>query len=428
MSREPSRINRLAAVLIVLSCVPALAAAQALRIEAPGGARSIEATRAPGFVAYRTEALTALGADVRVSGGRAVAVLFGDSMVFSAYSPFFRWGGRVVQLAQPVTLDREDWLFPRELFVDWLPVQYRERVALRDGALRLSGPVAVGSVSTTGDVARTEPAPARARMTPAEPAARGVSQPVAAPSSEAARPLGTPVARRLVVVDAGHGGKDPGTIGPNGVREKDVVLSLAQKVAAQLRTRGYEVVMTRESDVLIPRGERPRIANKLKPSHPAALFLSIHANSHPNSAATGFETFFLAEARTDDERRVAELENTSGGYVDEAPVGDGIDQILRGLRNDYYQHASNALAETIQGRMARVHGGPNRGVKQAPFTVLIGAVMPAVLFEAGFLSNPAEARNLTSAAYQQKLAYALADAVDAFFAEHEHLLMAEARP
>ncbi|MGH7483756.1 MAG: N-acetylmuramoyl-L-alanine amidase family protein, partial [Longimicrobiales bacterium] len=231
----------------------------------------------------------------------------------------------------------------------------------------------------------------------------------------------------LVVIDPGHGGRDPGTISRTGVREKDIVLSIGRRLAAVLRDRGYDARMTRTSDTLIALGDRPHIANQMKGSRQAALFMSIHANAHPSSAAEGFETYFLSEARTADERRVAELENAAAAYERESdgPDADAIDVILRGLRNDFYQHASNDLGEAVQRALASAHPGSNRGVKQAPFRVLVGAAMPAVLVETAFLSNRAEARLLASDAFQDRLARALADGVERFFDSHEHLWAAE---
>jgi len=238
-----------------------------------------------------------------------------------------------------------------------------------------------------------------------------------------ARHASTPAAR-VVIIDPGHGGPDPGRIGPNGVREKDVTLAIARRLAAILRQRlGYEVHLTRTRDTLVALADRPRLANRWKAGRPAAVYLSIHANAGARHAR-GFETFFLSEARTDDERRVAEMENAASAYEGEAPDSlSELEAIRNGLRNDFYLRASNALAETVQRRLARFHPGPDRGVKQAGFRVLIGAFMPAVLVETAFLSHPAEARLLAASSFQEKVAWALADAIGEFFAAHQDLLV-----
>src|SRR5690606_9337334 len=195
------------------------------------------------------------------------------------------------------------------------------------------------------------------------------------------------------------GGRDPGKIGPNGLREKDVALAVSRRLAALLRARdGYEVHLTRTTDTLIALGDRPALANRWKAGRPAAVYISIHANSAV-AAARGFETFFLSEARTEDERRVAEMENAAVAYEenhDSANGGHELDLILNNLRNDFYLRASNALAEIVQRRIAAFHPGPNRGVKQGGFAVLVGAFMPAVLVETAFISNRNEARLLGS--------------------------------
>src|SRR5690606_20894181 len=139
-------------------------------------------------------------------------------------------------------------------------------------------------------------------------AATDASGMAAPPRSDPDRPT------RIVIIDPGHGGRDPGKIGPNGLREKDVTLAIARRLAALLRGReGYEVHLTRTADTLIALEDRPALANRWKAGRPAAVYISIHANSAVG-AARGFETFFLSEARTEDERRVAELENAAVAY------------------------------------------------------------------------------------------------------------------
>ncbi len=206
------------------------------------------------------------------------------------------------------------------------------------------------------------------------------------------------------------------------MREKDVALAVARQLKTLLRERGYVVYMTREADTLIDLADRPRLANAWKGEDPAALFVSIHANSHRRSSARGFETFFLSEARTEDERRVAEAENAAVKYeTGRSADADPVALIAASLRNDFYQRASNDLAEVIQLNVARVHPGPNRGVKQAGFRVLVGALMPAVLVETAFLSNPREAGLLAQNEFREDVARALADAIEAYFTGHEHL-------
>ena len=222
--------------------------------------------------------------------------------------------------------------------------------------------------------------------------------------------------RRLVVVDAGHGGVDPGARGPGGVREKDVTLAVARRLAALLREDpSLDVRMTRDRDTLIALRDRPRMANRWRgqggaPDRPA-LFISIHANASPAASARGFETYFLSEAKTEDARRVAEMENAAEQYEEPAARGDDLSFILNDLRQNLYLRESADWAEQIQRRLAAVHPGPNRGVKQAGFMVLNGAFMPAVLVELGFITHTGEERLLASSDRQTEMARQLARAV-----------------
>lgn len=244
----------------------------------------------------------------------------------------------------------------------------------------------------------------------------------ATPAAALARAAASDTASRVVVIDAGHGGRDSGRIGPDGVREKDVTLKLAKRLGALLRRQGYEVHLTRTTDTLIALADRPRMANHWKAGRPASLFISIHCNAGvPGSR--GFETYFLSDARTEDERRVAEMENAAAQYEEKHDEsGSDVDRILNTLRNDYYIRASDDLAEIVQRRLARIEPGPDRGVKRAGFRVLVGAFMPAVLVETAFISDRREERLLASASFQRELVSALGDAVDAFFASHPRLV------
>ena len=353
------------------------AQAQTAPLVLANGAARVEVARHRGWAAHDLRALEALGATVAEDRDTAAAVLFGDTLRFRDASTYFRTPSGVVQLAYPAYRADGAFYLPRSFFTDWLPARYGER--LRSDA----------------------PGELRVRTAAATPAASG---------------------RRLVILDPGHGGVDPGKVASSGVREKDVALAVARQVREMLRDRSYVVHMTRESDTLIALDDRPRLANAWKADDPAALFVSIHANSHRRSSARGFETFFLSEARTEDERRVAEAENAAVQYESGTPASaDPVALIAASLRNDYYQRASNDLAEVIQRSMARVHPGPNRGVKQAGFRVLVGALMPAVLVETAFLSNPREASLLGQGRFRSDVAQAVADAIDAYFQGHEHL-------
>jgi N-acetylmuramoyl-L-alanine amidase len=222
-----------------------------------------------------------------------------------------------------------------------------------------------------------------------------------------------------VIIDAGHGGEDPGAMGPRGIREKDIALAIALELAEILRRdTQLEVHLTRDRDVFVDLWERGEIATNLKGDRPG-LFVSIHGNSIPNQRSTrGFETYFLSDARTEHERRVSAIENAPlsfrGQDVDREDQPD-LDFILRELRNLDHQHWSELLAGITQEELEEFHPGPNRGVKQGVLAVLTNALMPSILVETGYLSNEDEARLLGQADFQEDTAAAIARAIERFF-------------
>jgi N-acetylmuramoyl-L-alanine amidase len=230
---------------------------------------------------------------------------------------------------------------------------------------------------------------------------------------------------RRVVVDAGHGGQDPGAIGPTRVREKDVTLAIARKLSARLKAGGFEVVMTRSDDRFVALEERTAIANTQR----GDLFLSIHANAHPRRALAGTETFILNV--TDDRyaRRLAAREN--GADPEEGAEGSEAQRILTDLDARASTEASRRLAQVVQREITgavRARFGDDRdlGVKSALFYVLVGARMPAVLVETAFISNRREEQRLASPAYQDLVAASLARAVEQFARRDARVARAEA--
>ena len=214
-----------------------------------------------------------------------------------------------------------------------------------------------------------------------------------------------------IVLDAGHGGRDAGAIGPNGVREKEVTLEVVRRLADRLGgVPGVRVVLTRDEDEFVALGERTRIANREK----ADLFVSIHANSAENRTAEGFETYFLSAAKTEDARRVARMENSAVRYenpsIDPESLGE-LNFILWDLAQNEYLRESSTLAESVQVEIDRRLALRSRGVKQAGFFVLNGAFMPAILFEMAFISNPKEESLLDDPAFQNRIADGLAESL-----------------
>ncbi len=225
-----------------------------------------------------------------------------------------------------------------------------------------------------------------------------------------------------VIVDAGHGGVDPGAP-VHGARhsEKDITLQVSLKVGAALRERGIDVVYTRTTDTLIARADRGRIANQ----NAGDVFISIHVNAaNPGwrdpGAARGFETYFLGVAKTEDTRRVEEMEENSGRFEARSQsTNDPLDFILNDMMQNEHLRESADLAEIVQRHLRQIHPGPDRGVKQAGFTVLVSAFMPAILVEIGFGTNYEEARFLGSPAKQLAMAGAIADATRDYLQRHE---------
>jgi N-acetylmuramoyl-L-alanine amidase len=224
------------------------------------------------------------------------------------------------------------------------------------------------------------------------------------------RALGLKIGR--IVIDAGHGGHDTGTIGPTGLMEKDLCLDVALRLGKiiQQRLPGAEVVFTRADDTFIPLEERTNIANDAK----ADLFLSIHANSSRDHAARGIETYYLNLKGSAEAMEVAARENASS----QEGVHELQDLVKRIARTEKIDE-SKELAEDIQDSLAkRVEKSGksirNRGVRKAPFVVLIGADMPSILTEISFLSNPADEKLLKQPEQRQKMAEGLYQGVASY--------------
>jgi N-acetylmuramoyl-L-alanine amidase len=234
--------------------------------------------------------------------------------------------------------------------------------------------------------------------------------PAARADGELARDLAGQDRFDTVVIDAGHGGEDEGARGVNGLLEKDLVLDVARALAAELRKAGLRVVMTRERDVFVPLEQRTNLANDAR----ADLFVSVHANAHHDGGARGSETYFMSlEASDEHARGVALRENEAFSAKSPAASaeGDPLVAILGDLIANEHLIESSEFARAAQLRLARLDAGPSRGVKQAPFVVLAGVQMPAALVEIGFLTHPAEERELREAKRRRAIAASLAEAV-----------------
>jgi len=341
--------------------------------------------------------------DIRKNGdGRYVALVGETKFEFDLKFAAVRVGADLIQLTErPVVRDNK-------LFV---PVQFLSSII----------PAYVVNASWDANdraivmfsMVQSKPAPPRAVSSRSEDREQPTrSAPVSAP------PPRRSGARRTVIVDAGHGGPDNGMTGPiNGgpkLYEKSITLAVAMRLGQALQARGVDVVYTRTTDTLIALSDRGRIANRAG----GDLFISVHVNAasptwRDPAAARGFETYFLAEAKTEDARRVEHMENEAVQYED-APSNLGKNDPLSFIFSDMIQNEhlreSSDLADVIQRRLGRIHPGPSRGVKQAGFRVLVTAYMPAVLVEIGFGTNAREAAFLQSTDKQSTIANAIADA------------------
>jgi N-acetylmuramoyl-L-alanine amidase len=212
-----------------------------------------------------------------------------------------------------------------------------------------------------------------------------------------------------VVLDPGHGGKDHGKMGRGGLLEKDVNLAIGKRTRDLFEQElGLKVVMTREDDRLLSLTERTEIANQAG----AHVFISIHCNSWFSAEAGGFEAYFLSPARTEWDRAVAMAENAADEFTGgPSDVRSDIDFILWDMVQSEYLNESSQLAEFIQKAMGDRLGIRNRGVKQANFTVLQGARMPAVLIETAYLSNPEEESLLSDEDFHRRVAEGLVEAI-----------------
>jgi len=237
----------------------------------------------------------------------------------------------------------------------------------------------------------------------APPAAPQVNR---AGSYSLARQLG--LSARKIVIDAGHGGHDPGTIGPHGLQEKDLVLDVALRLSRLVREElGAEVVMTRATDVFVPLEERTAVAN----AQGADLFLSIHANSSRNPSARGIETYFLNFAQDPHAEAVAARENA----ISAATLKD-LQNLVKAIAlnskidesRDFAASVQEALIQSLRPVTPEL---ADRGIRTAPFYVLIGANMPSILAEIAFVSNPQEERLLRTAEHRERIARSLLDGV-----------------
>jgi N-acetylmuramoyl-L-alanine amidase len=261
------------------------------------------------------------------------------------------------------------------------------------------GPIPDGP--STFDRSRSSGAKSK-RKTPAADFDVREAQPTASGDRSLIRALGLKIGK--IVIDPGHGGHDTGTIGPSGLEEKDLVLDVSRRLGKLLQTRlGSEVIYTRRDDTFIPLETRTAIANQ----ESADLFISVHANSSHDPDARGVETYYLNFTSSPEALEVAARENA----VSEKSIHELQDLVkkiaLKEKIEESHEFASDVQHSLHSGLAAKNPGVRDRGVKKAPFIVLIGANMPSILAEISFVSNPGDERRLETADYRQKIAESL---------------------
>ncbi|HEX5233696.1 MAG TPA: N-acetylmuramoyl-L-alanine amidase [Silvibacterium sp.] len=237
------------------------------------------------------------------------------------------------------------------------------------------------------------------------------------------RTLGLKINR--IVVDAGHGGHDSGTVGPRGIEEKDVVLDVALRLGALLKHRlGADVIYTRDDDTFIPLETRTAIANKAQ----ADLFISIHANSSPDPSARGVETYYLNFTTSADALEVAARENA----VSDQSIHQLSDLVKKIALQDKINESREFATDVDQNLYSGLEDGNpglrDRGVKKAPFVVLIGANMPSILAEISFLTNPNDATELRQSQYRERIAESLYRGVARYVDSLSGVRLADASP
>lgn len=350
---------------------------------------------APGLMA-------ALAGSVQVAEGWAEVTLGTQSFRFLVGAPLYLFNDQVQPLAATVSVSHDTLFLPLQFVAEVLPSSLGDRYRYDRKRARLIDSGASGRIPV-----------ARAPTVRAPTPAREINR-----LPNGLRPGHT------ITVDPGHGGVDPGNPGvffPRGTREKDVTLAVGLLLREELKRQGVAAQMTRTSDTLVALGDRGAFCTEA-----CDLFVSIHVNSLARRRGytdiRGFETYFLAEAKTEDAARVARMENEAVRFEAgpaAAERGVGIDFILKDLQTNEHLRESARAAELVQRNLGTVHTGESRGVKQAGFMVLTTARRPAILVELGYSTNPQDGRFLTTRSSQKAMAAALAEAIVAYLREYE---------
>lgn len=377
------------------------AAPMALVVSTPrGDARiPVRTDAATGPVVAAPALLAALGGKVEIVDAWADVEIARQNFRLVLGSPYYSVGGGLKPLVGSAVVKRDTLFLPLQFVTHVLPAELKDRYRYNQAAGRLE------------DLA-TPPASEAATNVPRNPKRlpNGLNK------------------GYVVAVDPGHGGVDPGNPGlyfPRGLTESDINLQVGLLVREELLARGIGVIMTRTTDTLIDLRQRGSYC-----SDRCNLFVSIHVNSLPRrpgfNKVRGFETYFLADAKTEDAARVAKMENAAVRFDQGGDeVRGGLDFILKDLQLNEYLRESARLAELMQSHLGEVHSGPDKGVKQAGFMVLTTARRPAVLVEMGYSTNPEDARVMSESRSQRNLAASIADAVVSYLLEYQRRVSPE---
>ncbi len=284
-------------------------------------------------------------------------------------------------------------------------IRYSER---EDGSLRVVLDVAEQVAVKSSLTAEGSNHVLTVGLSPTGKGSSGKSTKPKKPAEESAKPATTEPSKGkfIVVIDPGHGGKDPGAVGANGTQEKEVVLQVARKLKARIdREKGMKAILTRDGDKFIPLRERMDIAHK----HKADLFISIHADANPSTRVSGSSVYILSEngASSEAARLLAESENSYELKFGVRHTSDKIASVLLDLSQNAMMDRSLSLAKSVLNELAKVNNPLRRRVESARFVVLRSPDIPSMLVETAFISNPAEEKRLRTAEYQQKLASAM---------------------
>jgi N-acetylmuramoyl-L-alanine amidase len=354
-------------------------------------------------------ALVGGGLRWKIPAERITWTLDGVSLSFEDRLGFFTSGEKHYQLVECCFLDGGRFLVPLQLAVEYLPGFFPSRFSFNKLENRL--------VDRTGRQAV-------AKAGTGKPGTRAQSLKKASSNSKDADLSNYRI--NTVVIDPGHGGKDPGALGRRyKLEEKDIVLDISKKVAAWLKKNSkLKVLLTRNSDKYIYPPHRGQMANK----NNAGLFVSIHVNASKKKSVRGTSTFFLDEAKTDEDRATAMLENASLKYeIDQVDAErlDEVNLILQDMAQNEFLRESYELSTYIHQQLVKRLGIPawGRGVRQANFAVLRGAFMPAALVEIAFISNAQEEKLLRTKKFREKAAEAISRGILVYIEQYHRKLV-----